>query len=147
MKVGLAGTDEPKKEPPFYTLTTLMKKHNHEYIDILKVDVEGAEFESMTRFMDDHAEGDLPVGLISMELHLDDPAVWTFGKVTNFMERLESFGMRITAYELNLGAAALYGTIKYNEVDLLSLLLPSTQPGRRQFMLTEISVRLGKHKR
>ncbi|KAK4694547.1 hypothetical protein P7C71_g3062, partial [Lecanoromycetidae sp. Uapishka_2] len=114
MKVGLSDKDEPTKKPPFYTLKTVMEKNNHDYIDILKVDVEGAEFDSMTTFMDDYADADLPVGQLVMELHLDNPAKWNFVKVTNFMERLESFGLRITAYELNLGSVAR-GPPKYNE--------------------------------
>lgn len=116
MKVGLSGENEPTKNPPFYTLKTLMDKHDHDYIDILKVDVEGAEFDSMTKFMDDFADQDLPVGQLSMELHLDDAYNWNFHKVTDFMERLESFGLRITAYEINLGST-VQGPPKYNEVD------------------------------
>lgn len=55
-----------------------MEKHNHSYIDVLKVDVEGAEFVAITKFMDDFADGDLPVGQLSMELHLEDVEHWDF---------------------------------------------------------------------
>ncbi|KAK4695077.1 hypothetical protein P7C71_g2609, partial [Lecanoromycetidae sp. Uapishka_2] len=78
-----------------------MEKNGHDYIDILKVDVEGAEYDSMTKFMDDFDGQDLPVGQLSMELHLDDPDNWNFYKVTDFMERLESFGLRITTHKIN----------------------------------------------
>ena len=115
--MGLSGKDEPYKKPPFYTLKTLMEKHNHDYIDILKVDVEGAEFDALTKFMDDFATQDLPVGQLSLEMHLEDPEHWDFDKVTNFMERLESFGMRITAREINLGSV-VNGPPRYNEVGL-----------------------------
>ena len=118
MKVGLGAKDEPFKDPPFYTLKTLMEKHAHDYIDVLKVDIEGGEFDSITRFMDDYEGEDLPIGQLVMELHLDDPIRWDFYKVYAFMERLESFGLRITAYELNMGSLSR-GPPKYNEVSAI----------------------------
>jgi len=94
-----------------------MEKHNHDYIDILKVDVEGAEFDALSKLMDDFATQDLPVGQLAVEMHLEDPEHWNFDKVSNFMERLESFGMRITAREINLGSVVV-GPPKFNEVGL-----------------------------
>jgi len=43
-KVGLGDKDEIKDGNQFHTLTTLMKNNGHDWIDIFKIDVEGAEF-------------------------------------------------------------------------------------------------------
>ncbi len=112
MKVGLSDKDEPNKSPPFYSMKTLMDKKGYDHIDLLKVDVDGAEYRSMHKFMDDFAkEGVLPISQLSMELHLDDDKNWNFGKVYSFMERFEEFGLRISGREVNFGAAAGEGPI------------------------------------
>lgn len=41
---GIGGRDEIVDGDQFYTLKTLMSMNGHDWIDILKVDVEGAEF-------------------------------------------------------------------------------------------------------
>ncbi|MDI1488011.1 MAG: hypothetical protein OHK93_007285 [Ramalina farinacea] len=58
LKIGLGDADEPHHpEAPFYTLSTIMRKRKHTYIDYLKVDIEGAEWGSLGRFMDDCDDG------------------------------------------------------------------------------------------
>jgi len=43
-QIGVGDKDEIKDGHQFHTLTTLMKNNGHEWIDIFKIDVEGAEF-------------------------------------------------------------------------------------------------------
>ena len=141
MKVGLSDRNTPTDNPPFYTLKTLMEKNGHDYIDYLKVDIEGAEYDSMGKFMDDFAEVDLPVGQFALEVHLrldPDGPDFGFAKVSNFMERFESFGLRAVANEVNYGSAD--SPPRYIEVSLPTALKAEELP------LTLFAVRLGKHK-
>ncbi|KAI9681227.1 MAG: hypothetical protein M1817_002509 [Caeruleum heppii] len=101
-KVGLSGEDEMSKSPPFYTLKSLMKLNEHDYIDILKVDVEGSEYAAFDRFMDDFENKPLPIGQLMIELHLFDDENVNFERFYRWWERLESFGMRPTWLEVNL---------------------------------------------
>ncbi|KAI9718054.1 MAG: hypothetical protein M1812_004312 [Candelaria pacifica] len=129
MKVGLGAKDEPSKTPPFYTLQSLMAHHKHDYIDIFKIDVEGAEYVAMSAFMDYlKVQGidTLPIGQIMIELHLQDDENVTTPSVLSWWERLESFGMRPVWLEVNLLAVALGRYVEYvwvNANDVKSVLL------------------------
>merc|ERR1712098_732107 len=48
LKAGIAGKTDKAKTPPFYSIQDLMQMNGHNYIDILKIDVEFAEFAAMT---------------------------------------------------------------------------------------------------
>ncbi|KAG0650504.1 hypothetical protein D0Z07_3342 [Hyphodiscus hymeniophilus] len=105
---GLGFMDEPTKKPPFFTLSTLMAQNNHTYIDILKIDIEGSEYEAFDEFMDRcDATGVMPVGQVMIELHLMDDKHVNFSRFTKWWERLEAFGMRPTWLEINLLAVTL----------------------------------------
>lgn len=109
-KVGLGSKDEPSKAPPFYTLSTLMAQNNHTYIDILKIDIEGAEYEALDAFMDscDKANlGVLPIGQVMIELHLTNDQKTNFARFRVWWERLEKMGMRPAWLEVNLMAVTL----------------------------------------
>ncbi len=76
MKVGLAGSDSPSKSPPFYSFQSLMAHHKHDYIDILKIDVEASEWVSLGAYFDylkAQKIKTMPIGQIMIELHLGDP--------------------------------------------------------------------------
>lgn len=122
-KVGLGKEDKPKSSPPFYTLPTLMAKNNHSYIDILKIDVEGSEYDALDTFMDAFdgiktASGlsVLPIGQVMIELHLGDGVNLDspnaggsvdFDRFRKWWERLERMGMRPAWIEINLFAVTL----------------------------------------
>ncbi|CAL3968010.1 hypothetical protein PZA11_006943 [Diplocarpon coronariae] len=107
-KLGLGGFDQPKKNPQFFTLATLMEQNKHKYIDILKIDVEGAEYQALDAFMDEcDTTGIMPVGQIMIELHLMDDQHVNFDRFTKWWERLEGFGMRPVWLEVNLLAVTL----------------------------------------
>lgn len=190
LKVGLGDADEPHhREAPFYTLSTIMRKRKHAYIDYLKIDIEGAEWASLGRFMDDCDDGiagrtdaaaattrkgkgkgkgtgkkkmglkeaavstamerrsldqlqqetttredavflgqiddddddeeeeeeeeggvkmggsRMPVGQLSMELHIDNELTFNFEDLIAFIDRLEGFGMRCVFFEVNYWGA------------------------------------------
>jgi hypothetical protein len=122
-KVGLGKEDKHDSSPPFYTLPTLMKENNHEYIDILKIDIEGSEYDALDTFMDAFdgiktASGKsvLPIGQVMIELHLGDGvhldgtnagANVGFDRFRKWWERLERMGMRPAWIEINLFAVTL----------------------------------------
>ena len=73
----------------------------HEFIDILKVDVETAEFDALTSFLNAHTHGDLPIGQMQLEIH----AVHDYGNFEFFRkwwEALETAGLRPFNLEPNL---------------------------------------------
>lgn len=113
-KVGLGKTDEPSKSPPFYTLQSLMQQNNHTYMDILKIDVEGAEYDAFNSVMDyvqkswsAGGEAVLPIGQVMIEIHTEDNTGVTFGVFRKWWERLEQMGMRPTWLEVNLLAVTI----------------------------------------
>jgi len=73
----------------------------HEFIDILKVDVETAEFDALTAFLNAYAHGELPIGQMQLEIH----AVHDLGNFDFFVkwwEALEAAGLRPFSLEPNL---------------------------------------------
>jgi hypothetical protein len=123
-KVGLGKDDEHDASPAFWTLPALMKENNHTYIDILKIDIEGSEYDALDTFMDafdgvQSASGKsvLPIGQVMIELHLgngDDPNEKVdFERFRKWWERLERMGMRPAWIEINLFAVTL-GSNKSN---------------------------------
>jgi hypothetical protein len=123
-KIGLSGEDKHAGTPPFWTLSALMKENGHNYIDILKVDIEGYEFEALDAFMQSiedtrtaSGDGVLPVGQLSIEIHLGngthqltehDEKEMNFTRFRVWWERLEEMGMRPTWTEMNLLAVTLH---------------------------------------
>ncbi|KAF8120696.1 hypothetical protein EV363DRAFT_1472187 [Boletus edulis] len=54
----------------FYSLCTLTERNGYEFIDVLKVDVEGGEFGSLEVFIDSFHGAPLPFGPLQLELHV-----------------------------------------------------------------------------
>ncbi|KAH6677915.1 methyltransferase domain-containing protein [Plectosphaerella plurivora] len=105
-QVGIAGKTDTTKEPPFYSIVDLMKKNGHTYIDILKMDIEEAEFDAMDGITEIFNNGDqLPIGQLLMEMHIY--ARRLPNAVLEWWERLESRGLRPAWTEPNLLAVTL----------------------------------------
>jgi len=100
-RFGLAGTDKHADRPPMYTLQSLMKQNGHSHIDILKIDTEGLEFETLTSVVKSCLESGtpLPFGQLLVEIHL-----WskTFAEFLSWWESLEAAGLRPFWGEPNL---------------------------------------------
>ncbi|TFK60244.1 hypothetical protein BDN72DRAFT_965783 [Pluteus cervinus] len=106
---GLAGKDShgPDDKNPMYTLESLMRMNGHTHIDLLKIDIESWEFDTLETFVkpyleggSKHAEGSaFPVGQLSIELH-----VWgrSFEYLLKWWENLEYVGLRPFWTEPNL---------------------------------------------
>lgn len=122
-KVGLGKQDRHASDPPFWTLPSLMQQNGHAYIDLLKIDIEGSEYDALDTMMDAFEStrsasgtGVLPIGQIMIELHLGDGvnlkgtsggAHVDFARFRTWWERLEKMGMRPVWMEINLFAITL----------------------------------------
>ncbi|KAF9426617.1 Methyltransferase-like protein 24 [Podila epigama] len=88
------------------TLTTIMNENGHEWIDVLKIDIEGYEFEAMDALMDTYKDRVLPFSQLQMEIHLTSPAMGMdirgFRRFKKWFERLEAHHLRPFWSELNL---------------------------------------------
>ncbi|KAG0373474.1 hypothetical protein BGX24_011647 [Mortierella sp. AD032] len=82
------------------TLKTLMQENGHDWIDILKVDVEGSEYGTFDTIMEDFGDV-LPFTQLQIELHVREDMV-TFGNFLKWWEKLESRGVYPWWTELNL---------------------------------------------
>jgi hypothetical protein len=73
----------------------------HTFIDILKVDVEAAEFDALTSFVNGHLHGDLPIGQLQLEIHAENDRA-NFQWFRSWWESLEAAGLRPFSLEPNL---------------------------------------------
>lgn len=83
------------------TIKTLMAENGHDWIDILKIDIEHNEYQTLNRLMDDYEGGTLPFSQLLIEIHVD-PQFIKFPDFKRFWERLESFGVYPWWTEVNL---------------------------------------------
>jgi len=103
---GIGGKDEVVDGHQFFTLASLMKMNGHDWIDILKVDVEGAEFKMLPDVVADFGNGNLPFGQLLLEIHAERTehayATQEFGA---WWKMLEDAGLRPFFSELNYPSA------------------------------------------
>lgn len=99
----LANTDshESHDQPKLYTLKTLLQLNNHNFIDVLKIDIEGWEFETLAQIVQPYiSSGEpLPFGQLIVELHTWDKK---FNEFLLWWEMLEQAGLRPFMNEVNL---------------------------------------------
>jgi len=86
-----------------YTLRTLMERNGHDFIDVLKIDIEGNEYDSLGAFIDSFAAQPLPFGQLQIEIHVYEDQPWNdFAKVLKWWQKLEAAGLRPFYSESNL---------------------------------------------
>ncbi|KAG7085881.1 hypothetical protein E1B28_003415 [Marasmius oreades] len=99
----LGGSNKPAvgDEPAMFTLSSLMKTNGHSHIDILKVDIESWEFETLTTLIKSYTSAGLPLpfGQLQLEIH-----AWnkSFEEFLSWWEMLEDAGLRPFWTEPNL---------------------------------------------
>ncbi|SMY20993.1 unnamed protein product [Zymoseptoria tritici ST99CH_1A5] len=111
----LASEDSHSGKASAWTISSLMKRNGHDYVDILKIDIEGSEYgvldaliESIQSIRTASGRGVLPIGQILIELHAGKEVEEATGKSLDFLrfqewwERLESMDMRPVWMEVNL---------------------------------------------
>ncbi|OBZ73450.1 hypothetical protein A0H81_06660 [Grifola frondosa] len=99
----LAGTDSHGEDdtPKRYTLESLMRMNGHTHIDILKVDIESWEFETLSALIQPYITSGrpLPFAQLQLEIHLYGK---TFASLLEWWEMLEKAGLRPFMTEPNL---------------------------------------------
>jgi hypothetical protein len=78
-----------------WTLGSIMRHFGHSWVDIVKMDIEGAEFPVLDQVMDEF-KGGLPFGQLQLEIHAG-----AFKDLYQFWERLEFAGLRPFMNEIN----------------------------------------------
>lgn len=119
--VGLSGKDDPKGDPPMYTLETLMKQNGHTFIDVLKVDIENSEYGMMDDLIKFYDGRPLPFGQLLIELHA---WTWTHPKantLVRWFEKLEKAGLRPFMSELNAVAARYHSVPQLSEFSFINI--------------------------
>ncbi|RFU32158.1 hypothetical protein B7463_g4147, partial [Scytalidium lignicola] len=108
MQAGIAGQSSPNSVPPFFSIMDIMAMNGHDYIDLLKIDIEFAEFEALAA-MDDAlpSNHEFPIGQILIELHLSQPSDITLTRFLSWWEALENRGFRPAWTEPNLMVVTL----------------------------------------
>jgi hypothetical protein len=85
----------------FYYDTHLGSISGHTFIDLLKIDTEGAEFDALTSFVNAFARDGLPVGQLQLEIHAGGDR-GRFEYFLKWWESLEASGLRPFSFEPNL---------------------------------------------
>jgi len=109
LKAGISGKTDATRSPPFYTIQDLMAMNGHDHIDILKIDIEEAEFDALTS-LNEHTqahEHEYPIGQMLIELHLFARGGMTLPSFLKWWESLEFRGWRPAWTEPNLIAVTV----------------------------------------
>jgi FkbM family methyltransferase len=80
--------------PPVHTLSGIMKHLGHNHIDVLKMDIEGAEWDIL--------KGPLPsIGQLQVEIHGNSVGEKGFYKLQTVFDNVEKHGLRLFHKEAN----------------------------------------------
>ncbi|KAI0070217.1 hypothetical protein K474DRAFT_1713526 [Panus rudis PR-1116 ss-1] len=93
IQLGPKDSHGAEDNPKIWTLASLMRQNGHKHIDILKIDTEGWEFETLRSIINSYIEWDtpLPFGQLQIEIH-----AWNkrFQDFMSWFEALEGAGLR-----------------------------------------------------
>lgn len=134
-KLGIGKVTDETSNPPFFTLQDLMKRNGHSYVDIVKMDIEGAEFDALTSFIDsilkDHKQKDgdpiLPIGQLLVEVHFKKSNLFGFSVPEDlaswlkWWSRLEAMGMRTVSNEHNWIGDVVIGRPRFMEYTMINI--------------------------
>ncbi|KAF7297593.1 Methyltranfer-dom domain-containing protein [Mycena kentingensis (nom. inval.)] len=99
----IGGTDNHTAHPPEYSLSGIMEELGHEFIDVLKVDIEGSEWDALVALVKSFDGRPLPFGQLEIEIHVGYRSDWnSLGTVDKWWSMLEEAGLRPFWTELNL---------------------------------------------
>ncbi|KAJ7148937.1 methyltransferase domain-containing protein [Mycena crocata] len=91
------------KAEKYRSLHSVMADNGHDFIDILKIDLEGSEFATLVSIIADNQEKPLPFGQLLLEVHIgwsqDMTTVDHFGQ---WFARLERAGLRPYYFEVSM---------------------------------------------
>ncbi|RYO73803.1 hypothetical protein DL764_011053 [Monosporascus ibericus] len=130
-RVGIGKETNESRTPPFFTIQDLMAANGHSYIDLVKMDIEGAEFDAMTSLISavasqqgDHGRPTLPFGQLLIEIHFmkegpdfsipKDLEAWM-----KWWSAMEEMGLRPVNNEDNWVGDTVYGKPRFMEYTLI----------------------------
>lgn len=123
-KVAIGKETDMKASPPIITIQDLMKMNGHSYIDLLKMDIEGAEFDSLTSLIESvikDGNSTLPFGQLLIEIHImkDPPGFKIPTNLETWLKwwsSLEAMGLRPVNSEDNWIGDRVYAAPRFMEV-------------------------------
>ncbi|KAJ7503828.1 methyltransferase domain-containing protein [Mycena galericulata] len=108
----IGAVDNHAGTPKEYSLQGIMAELGHDFVDILKIDIEGSEFAALAAILAAFEGRPLPFGQLQLEVHIASPAspdISTLGALSAFWSTLEAAGLRPFWTELNTLALYLVG--------------------------------------
>jgi len=130
-RAGVSKTTDKNKKPPFYSIQDLMEINGHSYIDIIKMDIEGAEFDALSSLISSiadrqtHGNATLPFGQLLVEIHFmrappgcsipQDLDAWMI-----WWSSLEKYGLRAVNNEDNWIGDVGFGKPRFMEYTLIN---------------------------
>jgi hypothetical protein len=124
-QAGISNVTNTSHSPPFYTVKDLMLANGHGYIDIMKMDIEGSEFDALGAFLSEYsgAGQEFPVGQLLLETHMRESRPsdsfslpQSLPAWIEFWEEIEAQGLREVSLEPNLMGNKNYGNPAFAEV-------------------------------
>ncbi|KAJ7472759.1 methyltransferase domain-containing protein [Mycena latifolia] len=87
----------------YRSLQGVMSNYGHDFIDILKIDLEGSEFATLVSMIADAREKPLPFGQLLLEVHIGwSEDMTTVDHFANWFARLERAGLRPYYFEVSM---------------------------------------------
>ncbi|KAJ6443678.1 aminopeptidase Y [Purpureocillium lavendulum] len=132
-QLGISGETNTEGKPPMSTIKDLMTVNGHSYIDVVKMDIEGAEFDALTSLINSIKEeqGDynatLPFGQLLVEIHfMNEPPGFSIPQdLTQWLQwwsSLEDMGLRPVNNEDNWIGDVGSGKPRFMEYTLINAL-------------------------
>jgi hypothetical protein len=127
-KMGISNVTDLASDPPMISVQDLMKQNGHTYVDIIKMDIEGAEFDVMTSLIEHtiaQGQDTLPFGQLLVEIHfMVEPSAFSQPRsLAAWMEwwtSLEKMGLRPVNNEDNWIGDEVYGKPRFIEYTLIN---------------------------
>ncbi|PSR81370.1 hypothetical protein BD289DRAFT_42693 [Coniella lustricola] len=117
-QAAVSGRTNAKQYPPQLTIQDVMAINGHDHIDVVKIDVEGFEFETIEALLS-HFRGseeqqkdgvgkqrEVPIAQLVMQVHLI-PDQMTVEKFMKWWEKIEDAGFRPVGFEPDLLTATI----------------------------------------
>jgi FkbM family methyltransferase len=135
-RIGISGQTNLEAQPPMSTIQDLMRANGHTYIDIMKMDIEGAEFDalsSLAEYTKEQAKRNneatplLPIGQLLLEIHfMQPPKGFSIpSDLTTWLEwwsSLEELGLRAVNNEDNWIGNVRFGKPRFMEYTMVNAL-------------------------
>ncbi|KAK7006155.1 Methyltranfer-dom domain-containing protein [Favolaschia claudopus] len=87
----------------YRSLPSIMRHFGHDWIDILKIDLEGSEFATLVSIIADTQDKPLPFGQLLLEVHIGwSEDMTTVGHFEKWFSRLEHAGLRPYYFEVSM---------------------------------------------